>query len=86
MPELPEVETVRLGLNAATCNFVIEAGEVLLDRTIASPPDPSAFVRGLTGCRIHTWERRGKYLLAELRRVEGGDRPPPGAGGACICV
>ncbi len=78
MPELPEVETVRLGLNALTCNFVVEAGEVLLHRTIAFPPEPAEFVRGLTGCIIHNWERRGKYLLAELRRVEERDRPASG--------
>jgi formamidopyrimidine-DNA glycosylase len=68
MPELPEVETVRQGLNRKTCSTVITGGEVLLLRTIAYPPDHQAFLQGLTGTRIQGWQRRGKYLLASLLR------------------
>ncbi len=78
MPELPEVETVRLGLNATTRNIEIEAGEVLLDRTVAYPPESPEFLRGLTGCVIHNWERRGKYLLAELRRTDAPEEAASG--------
>ncbi len=70
MPELPEVETVRLGLNQVTCGPKIVGGEVLLGRTIAFPPEATGFIPGLMGCVIHNWERRGKYLLAELRKAD----------------
>lgn len=66
MPELPEVETVRLGLNQLTLNQVIRGGDVLLDRTIAHPLSAVDFLAGLKGGAIAQWHRRGKYLLAEL--------------------
>ncbi|NJO74936.1 MAG: DNA-formamidopyrimidine glycosylase [Leptolyngbyaceae cyanobacterium RM1_406_9] len=66
MPELPEVETVRQGLNQRTSNQEILGGDVLLPRTIAYPPIPIAFLTGLQGMAIARWHRRGKYLLAEL--------------------
>ncbi len=65
MPELPEVETVRRGLNQVTLSQPILGGDVLLDRTIASP-SPTEFLDGLQGSAIAQWHRRGKYLLAEL--------------------
>ncbi|MFM7353559.1 MAG: DNA-formamidopyrimidine glycosylase family protein, partial [Microcystis aeruginosa] len=37
MPELPEVETVRRGLNQVTRGKKIIGGEVLLQRTLAYP-------------------------------------------------
>jgi len=67
VPELPEVETVRLGLQRQTQDFLIAKVEVLRDRAIAAPPDPSLFRLALEGCRVNQWSRRGKYLLAELR-------------------
>jgi formamidopyrimidine-DNA glycosylase len=70
VPELPEVETVRRGLNKATLNQEIIGGAVLLDRTIANP-SPQAFVAGLTGSAIAEWHRRGKYLIAELENKSG---------------
>jgi formamidopyrimidine-DNA glycosylase len=66
VPELPEVETVRRGLNQMTLNQILEGGEVLLTRTIAHPFLAADFVAGLTGVAIVRWHRRGKYLLAEL--------------------
>ena len=71
MPELPEVETVRLGLQRQTQDFLIGRIEVLRDRAIAAPPDPALFRLALEGCRIEQWSRRGKYLLAELRHPDG---------------
>jgi formamidopyrimidine-DNA glycosylase len=67
MPELPEVETVRRGLAETTVGWTIVGGEVLLDRAIATP-SPEDFLKHLAGCQIHQWQRRGKYLLGELRR------------------
>jgi formamidopyrimidine-DNA glycosylase len=66
VPELPEVETVRLGLNQVTLHQAIQGGDVLLDRTIAHPNSASEFVAQLQGLSIVQWHRYGKYLLAEL--------------------
>lgn len=71
MPELPEVETVRRGLNQTTLNQPIQGGEVLLERTIAHPIVVSDFVAGLQGATIVQWHRYGKYLLAELQAGAG---------------
>ncbi|MGL5794208.1 MAG: DNA-formamidopyrimidine glycosylase family protein, partial [Waterburya sp.] len=64
MPELPEVETVRRGLNKLTLKQPIQGGEVLLARTLAYPDDIAQFWQGITGMAIAQWQRRGKYLLA----------------------
>ncbi|MEH2208687.1 MAG: DNA-formamidopyrimidine glycosylase [Nostoc sp.] len=71
MPELPEVETVRRGLNQLTLNQEITGGDVLLDRTIAYPFSVGEFVNGIEKNAIATWHRRGKYLLAELSSSSG---------------
>lgn len=71
MPELPEVETVRRGLNNLTLQQKIQGGEVLLPRTLAYPPEIQQFWQGITGVAISQWQRRGKYLLAQLE----SDRP-----------
>jgi formamidopyrimidine-DNA glycosylase len=77
VPELPEVETVRLGLNEATCGMAIAAAEVLLPRTVAHP-SVSQFQEGLRGAQIKTWTRRGKYLLAQLVRPSSKSVQPSG--------
>jgi formamidopyrimidine-DNA glycosylase len=66
MPELPEVETVRRGLEP------VLAGARLV-RVEARRPDlrfpfPEGFVQRLTGARIKRLDRRAKYLLAPLDR------------------
>ena len=71
MPELPEVETVRRGLEQLTLGQPILGGEVLLDRTIAYPTLPAEFLANLQNTQILTWHRRGKYLLAELGQEVG---------------
>lgn len=68
MPELPEVETVRRGLQPA-----LEGAR--LARVEARRPDlrfplPDGFVQRLTGARIERLERRGKYLIAPTDRGE----------------
>ncbi|PSB02417.1 DNA-formamidopyrimidine glycosylase [Merismopedia glauca] len=68
MPELPEVETVRRGLNQVTLAQEIQGGDVLLSRTIAHPVPASDFLVGVIGSQIVNWERRAKYLLAQLQR------------------
>jgi formamidopyrimidine-DNA glycosylase len=66
MPELPEVETVRRGLNQLTLNSEITGGDVLLHRTVAYPFCADEFIAGVKGNLIATWHRRGKYLIAQL--------------------
>jgi len=66
MPELPEVETVRRGL----APHLVGAR---LTRVIARRPDlrfpfPDGFVQRLTGARVESLGRRGKYILAPLDR------------------
>jgi formamidopyrimidine-DNA glycosylase len=68
VPELPEVETVRRGLEQQTLHQPIERVAVLRPRAIASPDDPQAFCEGLRGAELVAWQRRGKYLIGELRR------------------
>lgn len=74
VPELPEVETVRRGLEQHTTDMVLQRVEVLRERTIAAPKDTAAFARGLQGRRIGLWQRRGKYLLASLH-TDDADEP-----------
>lgn len=66
MPELPEVETVRRGLNKLTVKQPIQGGEILLERSLAYPPSVEEFWEGITEKAIANWQRRGKYLLAQL--------------------
>ncbi len=77
VPELPEVETVRRGLQQATSNLTIAGGDVLLDRAIAYPQSASDFIAGIRGRTIAEWYRRGKYLLARLDCPDA-ETPDPG--------
>lgn len=70
MPELPEVETVRRDLDRLLRGRQIAHVAVLLPRTVAYP-DPALFSQLLMGSSFVGWDRRGKYLLAQL---EGGSR------------
>ncbi|XTZ11719.1 MAG: DNA-formamidopyrimidine glycosylase [cyanobacterium endosymbiont of Rhopalodia inflata] len=71
MPELPEVETVRQGLNRLTLGTTIQGGEILLDRTLAYPLSVAEFLTNITNVTFNGWERRGKYLLGRLRKRSG---------------
>ena len=71
MPELPEVETVCQGLNQLTLQQEIQGGEVLLKRTLAYPLSVAEFWDGIQGKAIAAWQRRGKYLLAQLNDSSG---------------
>jgi formamidopyrimidine-DNA glycosylase len=66
MPELPEVETVRIGLNQNTLGWQIEDVEVLLARAIAYPEQTQDFIKVVIGAEFREWQRRGKYLIAQL--------------------
>ncbi len=71
MPELPEVETVRRGLEHHTLGREWARVQVLRSRLIASPLDADVFVLALRGTRVLHWQRRGKYLLASLAHADG---------------
>ena len=70
MPELPEVETVRRGLEQKLNNFIIKKVEVCRDSTIAFPTNKEAFIKGLLNSLIYKWDRRGKYLIAQLKECQ----------------
>ncbi len=71
MPELPEVEVCRRGIEPEL------ARETIVGVTIRAPrlrqPIPPELIDLLPGCRIVAVRRRGKYLLIDCRRagVEG---------------
>lgn len=70
MPELPEVETVRRGLDAFVSGRRVERVEVGRERTVRRT-SARAVIDGLTGVTIERFGRRGKYLLADL---DSGDQ------------
>ena len=70
MPELPEVETVRRGLEQKLNNFIIKKVEVCRDSTVAFPTKKEDFIEGLHNSLLYKWDRRGKYLIAELKKIE----------------
>ena len=59
MPELPEVETVRRGLEQKLKNFIIKKVEVCRDSTVAFPSNKEEFIKGLQNSLIYKWDRRG---------------------------
>jgi formamidopyrimidine-DNA glycosylase len=63
MPELPEVETVRRGLEALIVGKTIERITVTLGRIIRKPDDVEQFKLLLENVTIDEVQRRGKYLL-----------------------
>ena len=64
MPELPEVETVRRGLEPAMQGAVIVRAEV--NRPDLRWPFPERMAERLTGQRVDRLRRRSKYILADL--------------------
>lgn len=65
MPELPEVESVKNGLNNLIINEKILSVDVLWDNIIKHP-DPKTFSEYLVGESFENIRRRGKYLLLDL--------------------
>ena len=70
MPELPEVETVRKGLEQKLNNFIIKKVEVCRDTTVACPDTKEEFIKGLNNSLLYKWDRRGKYLIGKLKKIE----------------
>lgn len=69
MPELPEVETVRLGLASHLEGRTIRS--VTLRRKDLRAPFPPKFAAMLEGARVTALRRRAKYILADLEGVDG---------------
>ena len=65
MPELPEVETVRRGLEVQVMGRRITRVEVGRERSVRRT-SRQAVIDGLTGATILAVNRRGKYLLCPL--------------------
>jgi formamidopyrimidine-DNA glycosylase len=68
MPELPEVECVRRGLEPALVGARI--GRVEVRRPDLRFPFPPRFAERLTGRQVRAIERRSKYLLVRLDNAE----------------
>jgi len=66
LPELPEVETVRKGLEKLLKDFYIERIEVLKERSIAGVCGSKSFINSIENSYLGKWERRGKYLIGSL--------------------
>jgi formamidopyrimidine-DNA glycosylase len=68
MPELPEVETVRRGLEPAMLGSVIMRADI--NRPDLRWPFPPQMGERLTGRRVKALRRRSKYILADLSSEE----------------
>jgi formamidopyrimidine-DNA glycosylase len=68
VPELPEVETVRRGLEPVLVGQVV--AHVDVRRPDLRFPLPPRLAERLTGCRVLALRRRSKYLLADLSSGE----------------
>jgi len=64
MPELPEVETIRLGLEPVLAGRML--AQVVQRRADLRWPLPADFSQRLTGQRVASLRRRSKYLLIDL--------------------
>jgi formamidopyrimidine-DNA glycosylase len=67
MPELPEVETVMRGLAAKLLGRRLV--HVAINRADMRWPFPPGLVKTMTGARVASFRRRGKYILM---RLDGG--------------
>ncbi|MDO9591164.1 MAG: bifunctional DNA-formamidopyrimidine glycosylase/DNA-(apurinic or apyrimidinic site) lyase [Microcella sp.] len=75
MPELPEVEVVRHGLEPAVTGARVEAVEVLDERSLRRHDGPSEdFIERLAGATLLGAVRRGKFLWLPLASADGEPR------------
>lgn len=69
VPELPEVEAVRIGLEKLVLGRTIEVIDIYWPRIIQTDKDLKAWALELKGQTIHQVQRRGKYLIFILDQV-----------------
>jgi len=67
MPELPEVEVIRLELEPLVKDKIFATPVLQMPSTVQYP-DPDAFAAALEGQTVKTLGRRGKYLIFNLDR------------------
>ena len=67
MPELPEVETVRRGLERLVVSRTISSVEVKVPKMIKTSYD--SFLNDLPGQTIQAMRRRGKYLIFDFGQL-----------------
>ena len=78
MPELPEVEVVRHGLEPAVTGARIDAVEVLDERSLRRHVGPSEdFTERLTGATLLGAVRRGKFLWLPIAGASVSGAEPP---------
>ncbi len=65
MPELPEVETVRIQLAPVLAGRTIRSARIL-DERLTRPFDPRLVEAQLEGERVEAVERRGKYVVVRF--------------------
>src|SRR5262249_51014974 len=65
MPELPEVETIRRGLDREVVGKRVKTVQVTGTRTVRRQPK-KLFISKLEGAKISSVDRRGKYLVFKL--------------------
>ncbi|MBA8990681.1 formamidopyrimidine-DNA glycosylase [Curtobacterium pusillum] len=76
MPELPEVEVVRAGLEPAVSGARVLHVDVVDDRALTRHDGPAEdFAERLTGRTIAAAVRRGKFMWFPLQPAREGDRP-----------
>ena len=68
MPELPEVETVRRGLAQLIIGYTFRSAQGLHPRVVK--PASLAPLSAVIGARIHSINRRGKFLWFDLDREQ----------------
>jgi formamidopyrimidine-DNA glycosylase len=74
VPELPEVETVRAGLQRWAVGRTIAAVEINHPRSVRRHVAGAADLAArLTGARLLSAQRRGKYLWLPLQHADGND-------------
>jgi len=66
VPELPEVETIRRGLEREVVGKRIKSVDITGLRSIRRHPSKKEFASHLEGTKVKTARRRGKYLLLGL--------------------
>ena len=80
MPELPEVEVVRAGLEPAVTGATVDSVTVFDERSLRRHDGPAEdFVDRLAGRGILSAERRGKFLWLPLGEAVSGPQQAPEA-------
>jgi formamidopyrimidine-DNA glycosylase len=71
VPELPEVETVRAGLERFAVGRTVAEASVLHPRAVRrDPAGPAGFAAAMAGRKLRSAQRRGKYLWLALDDAE----------------